>query len=167
LARLEKVRDACLKHHGSGAAPSISMHVDLEAVRDCDVVAVATNSTNGRLIGPDTVKPGAIVCSASVPSNLSDAFRDRLGEYLVFDGGFARLPEDNVIDWVGLPTGGLAFGCLSETLLLGFEGRSHSFAKGPIRVDQVRHILEVAEQFGFRLGEFKLAQRVHPLALAA
>jgi predicted amino acid dehydrogenase len=85
----------------------------------------------------------------------------------VFDGGFARLPDGNIIDWVGLPSGGLAFGCLSETLLLGFEGRSHSFAKGPIGVQQVQHILEVAGRFGFRLGEFKLAQRVHPLALAA
>jgi hypothetical protein len=147
-----------------GVDPLISLHVDCEEIFDCDVVAIATNSTNGRLITPDRVKRGAIVCSASVPSDLCSSFKDQLAAYLVFDGGLARLPEGNVIDWVGLPGGGLAFGCMSEALLLGFDGHASSFAKGPLKASQVEQALEMAEDHGFSLGELKLAGRVHPHA---
>jgi acetylornithine/succinyldiaminopimelate/putrescine aminotransferase/predicted amino acid dehydrogenase len=156
-ARLERVA-ARLREAGA----ECSVHTDVESARDCDVVAVATNSTNGRLITPEGVKPGAIVCSASVPSDLSDAFSKHMQDYLVFDGGFARLPEGNAIEWIGLPKDGLAFGCLSETVLLGFDGHNRTFAKGPLTAEQVRHTLELAEIYGFSLGEFKLAQKVHP-----
>jgi len=151
-------------HYGSRTNPFFSLHTDLESVRDCDIVAVATNSTNGRLIGPRTVKKGAIVCSASVPSDLSRSFGDHLGDYCVFDGGFARLPEGNVIDWLGMPTGGLAYGCLSETLLMGFDGQNRSFAKGNLTARQVQTTLDLAELYGFTLGEFTLKQMVHPMS---
>jgi acetylornithine/succinyldiaminopimelate/putrescine aminotransferase/predicted amino acid dehydrogenase len=158
IERLGQVRAAC------GADADVSLHTDCEAVADCDVVAIATNSTIGRLITPDSVKRGAIVCNASVPSNLCHSFKDQLEDYLVFDGGLARLPEGNIIDWVGLPGGGLAFGCMSEALLLGFDGHTSSFAKGPLKASQVEQVLEMSEDHGFSLGEFKLAERVHPVA---
>ena len=129
----------------------------LDDLADSDVVMIATNSTNTRLIGPDNVKPGAIVGCASVPSNLSANFKDHLDEYFVFDGGYARLPEESRIDFVGLPRDGLAFGCFSETLLLGFEGVRQSFAKGTLTPEKVCRSLEMAETYGFRLGEFQLA----------
>ena len=84
---------------------------------------------------------------ASVPSNLSDNFKDHLDKYFVFDGGYARLPEDSRIEFVGLPRDGLAFGCFSETLLLGFDGIRRSFAKGPLRPETVCRSLEMAETY--------------------
>ncbi len=140
----------------------IALDLSVDAVRDCDVVTVATNSAAGRLITPELVRPGAVVSCASVPSNLSTAFRDHLGEYMVFDGGYARLPEDQVIDCIGLPAGGLAFGCLSETLLLGFDGRNRSFARGPLTTEQVEETLALAECYGFSLGDFRLNDAAHP-----
>ena len=56
---------------------------------------------------------------------------------MAFDGGLARLPENARLDFIGMPTEGLAFGCLAETLLLGFDGHNHSFCKGRISVAQV------------------------------
>lgn len=153
--RLENTRSRCAAA-SRAAADHITVHTSIEAVRDADVVLVATSSPEAQLIGPDTVKPGAIVSCASVPSNLSAAFRDRLDDYLVFDGGFARLPEGHEIDCVGLPAGGLAFGCLSETLLLGFAGHERSFARGPITREQVEYTIALAAQYGFALGELKL-----------
>jgi acetylornithine/succinyldiaminopimelate/putrescine aminotransferase/predicted amino acid dehydrogenase len=140
----------------------ISIHTNLSAIRDCDVVAIATNSPNRDLIGPRNVKPGAIVCCASLPSNLSTAFKDRMGEFMVFDGGLARLPEGSDISFVGMPGGGLAFGCLSETLLLAFDGRNHSFATGALTTRQVYETMAMAERYGFPLGDFKLGDQVHP-----
>jgi acetylornithine/succinyldiaminopimelate/putrescine aminotransferase/predicted amino acid dehydrogenase len=142
----------------------ITLHTSLAAIGDCDIVTVATNCPESRLVSPELVKPGAIVSCASVPSNLSRAFRDRLDEYFVFDGGYARLPENQEIDCVGLPTGGQAYGCLSETLLLGFDGRNSSFARGPITPEQVEQVLEMAALHGFQLGDFILNDSSYPAA---
>jgi acetylornithine/succinyldiaminopimelate/putrescine aminotransferase/predicted amino acid dehydrogenase len=136
--------------------PYITIHTSVEAVRDCDVVTIATNSPEARLITPSLVKKGSVVSCASVPSNLSTAFKDHLEEYLVFDGGYARLPESHAIHCIGLPENGMAPGCLSETLLLGFEGRNSSFARGTIAPEQVDETLAMAERYGFALGDFKL-----------
>lgn len=154
LGRL--LEDAIDRHGGIEHNEYISIHTRVDAVRDCDVVTIATNSPEGRLITPELVRPGSVVSCASVPSNLSDAFRDHLNEYLVFDGGYARLPEGGAIECVGLPENGMAPGCLSETILLGFEGRNSSFARGAISPEQVDQTLDMAGRYGFSLGEFKL-----------
>ena len=164
--RLERTRAACLAHSPE-AADRITLHTSVDAIREADIVLVATSSPEGRLIGPDTVKPGAIISCASVPSNLSAAFRDRLDDFLVFDGGFARLPEGQEIDCVGLPAGGLAFGCLSETLLLAFDGHERSFARGGLTREQVGYALTLAERHGFTLGELKLDGRPHPIGVTS
>ncbi|MBN2194247.1 MAG: aminotransferase class III-fold pyridoxal phosphate-dependent enzyme [Polyangiaceae bacterium] len=158
-ARLDRL---VAEHHRCDTNPYLTVHTDLDALRDADIVAVATNSTDSRLITPETVRRGAIVCSASVPSDLSRAFADHLDDYCVFDGGFTQLPEGNTIDWIGMPGEGRAFGCLGETLLMGFEGRNRTFAKGTLTATQVRTARELAAQHGFRLGAFKLAEAVHP-----
>jgi predicted amino acid dehydrogenase len=137
----------------------------VDAVRDCDIVTIATNSTESRLITPELVKKGSVVSCASVPSNLSTAFKDHMHDYLVFDGGYARLPEGHEIDCVGLPEKGLAYGCLSETLLLGFDGQNSSFATGPIEPEQVEQTLRMADLYGFELGDFKLNETPYPVKL--
>lgn len=144
---------------GEAGVSDLFTTAPLGAVSECHVVTVATNSTNGRLIGPDDVRPGAVVGCASVPSNLSRSFAGRENEFFVFDGGYARLPEDGVIDFTGMPRDGLAFGCLSETLLLGFHGVNRSFAKGTVDPAQVLQTMEMASDYGFGLGDFQLNGR--------
>ncbi len=134
---------------------------DMDILKETDVVAIATNSSDAWLIGPSDVKKGAIVCCASVPSNLSETFREHKEDYFVFDGGFAQLPDGNEIDFVGMPKNGMAYGCLSEALLTAFDGRISSFAKGKINISQVMKTIELAEMYGFSLGEFRLGDAVH------
>ncbi len=155
------LEEAVDRHGGSEGNDYISLHLSVDAVRDCDVVTIATTSTDADLITPDLVRPGSVVSCLSVPSNLSAAFGEHLHEYLVFDGGYARLPEGQVVDCVGLPGGGLAFGCFSETLILGFDGRNSSFAHGPIAPEQVDEVLETGEMYGFDLGSFKLGDEAY------
>ena len=130
---------------------------DMDDLRRCDLVAIATNSTNARLIGPDQVRKGAIVGCASVPSNLSKNFACSTDDHFVFDGGYARLPDGDEIDFVGMPRDGLAFGCLCETLLAGFDGVNKSFVKGNLNASHVLRTLEMAETYGFVLGDFQLS----------
>ena len=161
------LEEALDRHGGTESNDYITLHLSVEAVRDCDVVTVATNSPEGRLITPELVKKGAVVSCASVPSNLSVAFKDHLRDYFVFDGGYARLPDGHEINCVGLPAKGLAYGCLSETLLLGFEGQNSSFARGPIKPEQVEQTLRMADLYGFELGDFKLNETPYPVKILA
>lgn len=161
VERFESVLDGL----DPGDNPYITVHDSIDAVRDSDIVTIATSSPAARLISPEILRKGAIVSCASVPSNLSDAFRDHMREYFVFDGGFARLPGSQAIDCVGMPRGGLAFGCLSETLLLGLEGCHRSFARGALEPAQINEALAMAERHGFTLGDFKLNEAVHPMPL--
>jgi len=133
-------------------APGIGLHqgCDLTALGNADVVVIATSSHRSDLVTPAMVKSGAIVGCTSVPSNLAATFQG--SEAIVFDGGLARLPESSAIDFVGMPKGGDAYGCLAETLLLGFEGASHSFCKGALTADQVRRTMAMADAFGFTLA---------------
>lgn len=128
-------------------------------IKDCRVVAIATNSPE-TLINPETVQEGAIICCASVPSNLDETFKDHLDKYFVFDGGFAKLPQGNVIDFVGMPKNGMTYGCLGETLLMAFSGQNTSFAKGDLTIKQVMKTIELADTFKFEIGEFRLGDTI-------
>jgi predicted amino acid dehydrogenase len=164
--RLDATRNACLEslHLGemSGENPlpqrtglpacDISCETDSAVLRECDVVIVTTSSPDRELLLPDQLKPGAIVCCTSVPSNLSEAFHRQAGDIVAFDGGLARLPGNARLDFIGLPAEGLAFGCLAETLLLGFDGHNHSFCKGRVSVAQVQRTWAMAARHGFGLG---------------
>jgi acetylornithine/succinyldiaminopimelate/putrescine aminotransferase/predicted amino acid dehydrogenase len=140
--------------------PQIEIAIGLESLSDCDVIVVATNSPDPNLILPNMVKPGALVCCSSIPSNLSIRFEENMNRNLAFDGGLAQLPDDSRIDFVGMPGGRLAYGCLAETLLLAFDGRNSSFSKGAITSEQVYEILKMAETYGFSLGDLKLNDRM-------
>jgi predicted amino acid dehydrogenase len=60
-----------------------------------------------------------------------------------------------------MPKHGMAYGCLSEALLLAFDGQISSFAKGSLSIEQVIKTIELAEMYGFTLGEFRLCDDVH------
>jgi acetylornithine/succinyldiaminopimelate/putrescine aminotransferase/predicted amino acid dehydrogenase len=133
---------------------------DLSVNKDCDIVAIATNSSNAWLVKPEDVKKGAIVCCASVPSNLSETFKDQTEDFYVFDGGYALLPDNSEIDFIGMPKNGNAYGCLAETLLLGFEGTTKSFARGDITVTQITKTISLAEKFKFKLSKSLLGDDI-------
>ncbi len=154
-AQLQQAIETTIESNGDTGQP-ISISTDIGLIKDHDVVVVATNSPDPNLIRPDMVKKGAIICCASIPSNISPQFDDLQTDYYTFDSGLARLPGDSEINFIGMPKNHLAYGCLSETLLLGFEGLNHSFSKGRLATDQIYRVLELAREYGFDLGELTL-----------
>ena len=153
--KLEKALSKTQSHHYQN---NVQLHLGLDSLKECDVIISATNSPDPDLIKPDKVKPGAIICCASVPSNISEKFEQHLDRFVAFDGGLAQLPEKSKVDFVGMPGGQLAFGCLAETFLLGFDGHNHSFCKGRLSSEQVYKTIELAHTHGFTLGKLKLNQ---------
>ena len=132
----------------------------LDDISDADIVIVATNSTDANLITPDKIKPGAIVCCVSVPSNLSEQFKDHTDKFFVFDSGYAKMPGNNTIDSIGMPKDGLVYGCLGETILISLSEHKHSFTKGHILSSKIIETLNLADDHGFELGKFVLGDHI-------
>jgi predicted amino acid dehydrogenase len=133
----------------------IKTSTNIEDIANYDVVVVATNSEKADLITPSNVKHNAIVCCASVPSNLSHEFKN-MPDCIAFDGGLALLPEDSAINFVGMPKHGLSYGCLAETIALVLDGHNHSFSKGTLTSNQVMHMMQVATNHHLSLGRLTL-----------
>jgi len=158
---LSKQLDIILnQYHNEEYEQWFPIHADFNQLRSSDIVVVATNSPDEELIKPNMVRPGAVVCCASVPSNLSQSFELETNNFLAFDGGLSALPEKSQIKFVGMPQDGLAYGCLAETLILGFEGQNHSFCKGPLSSEHVYQVMAMADEHGFELGNLKLNNNV-------
>ncbi|AOE49299.1 aminotransferase class III-fold pyridoxal phosphate-dependent enzyme [Kangiella sediminilitoris] len=158
---LSKQLDTILSNnHAEQYEQMFVIRSDFSHLKSSDIVVVATNSPDEELIKPEMVRPGAVVCCASVPSNLSQSFEQETQNYLAFDGGLSALPEQSEIKFVGMPENGLAYGCLAETLILGFEGQNHSFCKGPLSSEHVYQVISMAEEHGFELGNLKLNNNV-------
>ena len=149
--------DSILFEENSGF--KIDVATSIKESYDCDIVILSTNSEDPDLIKPEFYKPDAILCCVSLPSNLSKNFSKDVSQ-LAFDGSLARLPENSEINFVGMPKKGLAYGCLSETLVLAFEGHNHSYSKGELLTRQVYEIMEKAVINGFDLGSLKFNDKV-------
>jgi acetylornithine/succinyldiaminopimelate/putrescine aminotransferase/predicted amino acid dehydrogenase len=140
----------------SGAAsPRLEISTDIDVIRDANVVVVATNSADLELIKPHMLKPGAVVCCVSVPSNVSFDLVAARPDCFVYSGGLAKLPEGSEINFVGLPSGGLAWACLAETIFLGLAGAKHSVGRGRVRPYQIPSIVALARQYGFSMGPLR------------
>ncbi len=158
--QLGRLMDDALCQLFADDIPWVELNAGLGDLTGCDVVIVSTNSHDAELIKPANLKPGAIVCCTSVPSNLSHDFDNNKKDCLAFDGGLAMLPDDSRVDFVGMPGGALAYGCLAETFLLGFDGQNHSYSKGAVTLDQVYQMMEMAQTHGFELGSLKLGEQI-------
>jgi acetylornithine/succinyldiaminopimelate/putrescine aminotransferase/predicted amino acid dehydrogenase len=144
---------------GENSDIRLELSTSIQNSYDCDIIILSTNSENPDLIKPEFYKPEAILCCVSLPSNISENFKNSSGQ-LAFDGSLARLPEGSEINFVGMPKRGLTYGCLSETLVLAFEGHNHSYSKGEIKSKQVYDIMEKGLLNGFDLGSLKLNDKI-------
>jgi predicted amino acid dehydrogenase len=133
----------------------IELSRDVTDINSSDVVIVATDSTNTELIRPELLKRGAIVCCASVPSNLSREFVGN-PNFAVFDGGLARLPARSEVDYPGFPGRGLSFGCHSESIIAGVEHGSGFRSVGVLTAFDVALSAKLARRHGFELGGLRL-----------
>jgi acetylornithine/succinyldiaminopimelate/putrescine aminotransferase/predicted amino acid dehydrogenase len=148
-------RQGCGRLARALAPAFIDTTTGFDRLHEADIVVVATNSADAALIRPEMVRRDAIVSCSSVPSNLDPNFA-AFQDILAFSGGLAQLPGRSEIRFVGMPERGMAYGCLAETLLLGFDGCNHSFAKGSLEPALVHQVLEWADIHGFKLGPFTL-----------
>ncbi len=127
-----------------------------EVLPSADVVISATNSI-GKLIGPDMLKEGAVVCDISQPPNVSEEVQHTRPDVLVIEGGVVEVPGLPSLGWNFGFDKGHAFACMTETFMLAMEGlyRNTSIGASGITLDTMLLTRRLAEKHGFRLANFK------------
>jgi fatty aldehyde-generating acyl-ACP reductase len=145
---------------------------DLKALRSADLVFISASTTTA-VVEPHLLKSGALVCDVSVPHAVSQSIFEKRPDVLVMEGGFVRVDErvlatqklttlggeGNVTKLVpcsGYLSSGLWAACLSETFLLGFEGKFESVGLGTITAEQALAMEAIGEKHGMRAASERL-----------
>jgi fatty aldehyde-generating acyl-ACP reductase len=116
---------------------------ELGAVADADLVVLLTASTQA-IVGPEHLRPGAVVLDATQPRNTTPALLDARPDVTVVDGGVVDVPSLRLVGGdIGLPAG-RAYACLAETALLALSGHRGHFSVGVPTLEQVDHTRALA-----------------------
>lgn len=142
-----------------GGAP-LTITVDREeAVPQADLLVVATSSLE-RLITPDHLKQGAVVCDMSRPSNVREDVLEKRPDVLVIDGGIIAMPSSPDLGWNFGFEKGTGFACMSETIMLALEKRyEHASLGADLNLKQLEMVRELAKEQGFSLAGFRNLDR--------
>jgi fatty aldehyde-generating acyl-ACP reductase len=106
-------------------------------------IAVFVTSAYRPLFSQEEFNPGAIVCDASAPLNVSVSGEQR-SDIFLYHGGIAKLPcrLDTGFD-IGLASPDHLYGCMTEGVLLAFNPElPPSLGRGNITVDKIHRYLE-------------------------
>src|SRR5690606_33994984 len=137
----------------AGHQPEFELTVDVDAaLAAADVVVTATSSTL-ELVRPENVKAGAIVCDMSRPPNVAARMQAERPDVLVIDGGVVEVPGR---PYMGFNFGferGLAYACMSETMMLALEQHyEHTSLGSELPLATLEMMRNLAAKHGFRLA---------------
>jgi predicted amino acid dehydrogenase len=144
-----------LFQHSTVSKDTLICTHDINALKDCDVVLVGTNSAQ-QFILPEHLKPNAIVLDISVPSNLHPSVKSS-NQFTCFQGGFARFPFEQVPGHHWIPAAGTKnwFACMAETILCGLYGIKESYSIGTLNKNSIIETLRMADEMGVTLGDLR------------
>ncbi len=127
-----------------------------------DLVVTATSQVNS-LITPEMLKFGAIVCDVARPQDVSAEVKQVRPDVLVIDGGVMAVPGLPDLGWNFGFDKGLAYACMSETMMLALEQDYRHYSLGiDISMETISYTKQLAGKHGFQLAGFRSFDR--PLA---
>lgn len=131
-----------------------------EMVPMADVVISATNSID-KLIAPNHLKYGSIVCDMSRPGNVSKEVDQARPDVLVIDGGVIQVPGLPSLGWNFGFEKGLAYACMAETMMLALEQHyTHtSIGSSGVSLDSILYTRSLAQKHGFKLADLRSFDR--------
>ena len=120
-----------------------------------DVVVTATSQVTS-FITPEMLKFGAVVCDVARPQDVSQEVKDARPDVLVIDGGVVAVPGYPDLGWDFGFDKGLAYACMSETMMLALE---HDYQHHSLGVDitlpTISQLQQLANKHGFQLAGFR------------
>ncbi|MBT9164262.1 MAG: Aminotransferase PigE [candidate division WS2 bacterium] len=132
----------------------------MEGVKEADAI-ITVSSAVGEVIHPEMLKPGSVVCDVARPRDVSPKVAKVRNDVLVIEGGVIEVPGNPSFNFnFGFPPG-LAYACMSETMILTLEKRYDSFSLGKdLDTDKVIEINGLAQKHGFKLAGFRCFEKV-------
>jgi len=130
----------------------VAVSVDAaSAVRQADIVVCCTSSAE-HLLSEDWLRPSAIVCDVSRPSNVSPHAAVRRPDVMLLEGGVVRLPGDARLSFdCSLPRGHV-YACMAETIMLAMEQRYQDASLGfDLSLDHLLEMERLADASGFQV----------------
>jgi predicted amino acid dehydrogenase len=125
-----------------------------QAVRRAQVVVTSTNATNA-VIGPDDLRPGAVVCDLSRPANVSREVADARPDVVVIDGGIIAAPDGSALGQFGLGEGRI-YACMAETMMLTLGGHLKNTSLGTDLSPQTLQLVRsLAAEHGFCVAKLR------------
>jgi acetylornithine/succinyldiaminopimelate/putrescine aminotransferase/predicted amino acid dehydrogenase len=126
----------------------------LETLQSCHLVISATNAARP-VITPAHIGDGkVVVCDVAVPQDVEPAVERERPSARVIRGGILRAPLGQELGIPAVPLrGSEIYGCLAETLLLGFAGCDGHFSYGALSLPRIRQAREWAITHGFEIVE--------------
>jgi acetylornithine/succinyldiaminopimelate/putrescine aminotransferase/predicted amino acid dehydrogenase len=128
----------------------VEISTSMESLKECHLVLAASNSPD-RLIDVEHLAPQrkTLICDISIPSDCSPEV-EAMPSTTVIRGGLIRAWENQDIAFPGVPLReGEMYACMAETALLGLEGIHENFSCGPVTVENVERIRQIARRHGF------------------
>lgn len=129
------------------------------ALRSAHMVVIATSSAE-EFITPDMLRHGAVICDMSRPPNVSRQVDELRPDVLVLDGGVIEVPERPWFGWDFGYEQGLAYACMSETMILALEREYQDTSLGSdLTPESMLRLRDLAEKHGFRLAGLRSFDR--------
>lgn len=130
----------------------VTLSVELEDLRKCDVVAVMTSGARSS-IKPEYISPGTFIYEDTQPRNITESIAGVMKKEgnLLVDGGFVYIPGYSCGFNLRLPSR-VAFACLAETLILALEGRMEDYSVGDAEVNKAKEMSNLARKYGITLA---------------
>jgi acetylornithine/succinyldiaminopimelate/putrescine aminotransferase/predicted amino acid dehydrogenase/acyl-coenzyme A synthetase/AMP-(fatty) acid ligase len=131
-----------------GISADLTLSDDLASLRDCDVIAVAVNTSEPLVLPHHIGRPITVIGDVSVPGAVSSAVRKSGKVRFVSLAGVVALPGEPAFVMSSHSPMGTAFCCAAEAMLLGLEPRATRDLKlvGDVDAHAVAVLDELAEQ---------------------
>lgn len=131
------------------------------AIKDADIVIFVT-SAHTALFSAEDFKPGAIVCDASVPLNVSCSGNDS-GNVFLYHGGILSLPWEFDLNFnVGLASTSHFYSCQIESILMAyFSDLPCSWGRGNITKEKISRYIRILETYPLLSPVYTIHDKVY------
>lgn len=138
----------------------VQLSIDIEgSLKQAHAVVIATSSAE-EFVTPEMLRHGAVVCDMSRPPNVSRRVEQERPDVLVLDGGVIEVPGKPWFGWNFGYEQGLAYACMSETMMLALERDYQDTSLGTdLTPASMLRFRDLARKHGFRLAGLRSFDR--------
>ncbi|MFT6099234.1 MAG: acetylornithine/succinyldiaminopimelate/putrescine aminotransferase [Arenicella sp.] len=136
----------------------IKVTSDTQLLSSVNLLLTASNAPKPIVYSHMLGSHDTVVCDVAVPQDIDDSVVQDCPNVNLIRGGLCRMPNNPEVGMLGsyVIGHGVAYACMVETMLMGFESFKGHGSYGPISKPQVYKFLNLADLHGFKLESVKV-----------